>query len=160
MKCPSCKESETKVLDSRQTSGSDSIRRRRVCPACQTRFTTRETIEVHYPRVVKRNGQRIQFQEEKIRRGLLRACEKRNIEASQLEQTIDLIKDQVLALAKRDEISSATLGELVLCQLKELDEVAYIRFASVYKSFSDIESFQRLISDLKQVKIKETYYAE
>ncbi len=150
MKCPYCKESETKVIDTRAMPVDGLIRRRRLCPRCTMRFTTREMVDVHYPRVVKKSGCRSQFNEDKIRRGLARALEKRDIDAGQIESMVQEVKDCVVAMAQSDEIESAVIGALVLDVLRKVDEVAYIRFASVYKSFADIESFQKLINDLKQ----------
>lgn len=150
MKCPHCKASETKVVDSRFVAATDTIRRRRACPHCGARFTTREVVEVHFPRVVKRSGMRSQFNEDKIRKGLGHACEKRNIDAKQIEKLLSAVKERVITASSGDEIESSVIGELVMSELKALDMVAYIRFASVYQSFSDVDSFTEIISNLKQ----------
>lgn len=150
MKCPFCLEMETKVVDSRYATSSDTIRRRRLCPKCSGRFTTRETLELSMPRVLKKDGSRCAFNEEKIRRGLLRSCEKRSISVSQIDDLIRSIKDMVILKSEKDEIASASIGDIVMAALRKLDEVAYIRFASVYKSFTTVESFQGAINALKE----------
>ena len=123
-----------------------------MCPECKARFTTRENRELSMPRIVKRSGLRSQFYEEKLRMGIARAVEKRDIESTQIERLIKLVCEQIVARSESDEISSSTIGDIVLEYLKQLDEVAYIRFASVYRSFASIESFQNLVSDLQKDK--------
>lgn len=156
MKCPSCSAQETKVIDSRSSLDSTSIRRRRQCPHCQKRFTTREAIEVHYPRVVKRSGLRCVFNEEKIQQGIVRAMEKRPIDSEQIESLVQQVKERVVLEAEAEEISSQRIGDIVMEALRRLDEVAYVRFASVYKSFASVESFVTTVQNLKLVK-EESY---
>ena len=150
MKCPYCQETETKVVDSRYSSSSDTIRRRRQCPKCNSRFTTRETLELSMPRVMKKDGSRCVFDEEKIRRGILRCCEKRSINSDQIDDVVCKIKDQIVARSEKDEITSLVIGDIVMNAMRNLDEVAYIRFASVYESFTSIESFQEAVNQLKE----------
>ena len=149
MWCPRCKEKETKVTDSRVAKELACIRRRRACLACDYRFTTREYIEVRYPRVVKRDGGRRQFSETKLRSGVSRALEKRPVSSERFEKLIATILERISETAE-DEISSQTIGDITLKALKEADEVAYVRFASVYQSFENIDSFQTLIEDLQE----------
>ena len=152
MWCPQCKTPETKVTDSRVVQSTNYIRRRRICVACQHRFTTHELIERRLPRVIKRDGNRYQFTESKVRAGILRALEKRPIGPEEFEKLIVRILDQIQQ-HPLDEIPSKTIGDIVLSNLKHVDEVAYVRFASVYQSFDNIESFQKVVMDLQKVKI-------
>ena len=151
MWCPRCKEKETKVIDSRVAGEHACIRRRRACIACEYRFTTREYIEVRYPRVIKRGGGRCQFDPAKLRSGVSRALEKRPMTSEQFEQLISSILDKICQISD-DEITSQAIGEFILGSLKEADEVAYVRFASVYQSFDNIDSFQALIEDMQEQK--------
>ncbi len=144
MYCPFCTNSETKVTDSRLVGEGNQIRRRRECLSCGERFTTFETAELVMPRVIKTNGSRQPFDEEKLRSGLLRALEKRPVEIEKIEATIDRIKHQLRATGER-EVHTRQVGELVMDALRELDDVAYVRFASVYRSFQDLDEFQREI---------------
>ena len=150
----SCKEKETKVTDSRVARELACIRRRRACIACGYRFTTREYIEVRFPRVVKKDGGRRQFNETKLRSGVSRALEKRPLSSERFEQLIASIIEQICQKGD-DEITSREIGDLILNALKKEDHVAYIRFASVYQSFSNIESFQALIEDIQEEKHNE-----
>lgn len=159
MKCPSCQAQETKVVDSRSAPSQTSIRRRRLCPQCNKRFTTRETIEVQYPRVTKKTGVRCVFDENKIRLGVTRAVEKRNIDHEQIENIVASISEKVVACATNDEITSRQIGLIVMESLRLIDEVAYVRFASVYQSFASIESFLSIVQQLKS-KEKEVYESE
>ena len=140
MKCPICRHTESRVIDSRPTPDGSSIRRRRECVNCGRRFTTYETIEYAPLMVIKKDGSRQPFDREKLLNGLMNACKKRPVTRAQMEGIIRSIE---LALSSQieQEISSSAIGEMVLEQLKKVDEVAYIRFASVYREFSDIQSF-------------------
>jgi len=149
MKCPFCKKEETRVLESRQSE--DSLRRRRECKKCGRRFTTYERQEATNLLVVKRNGARQMFSREKLRRGLLRACEKRPVSIDQMENALDRVEDQVRK-KRIGEVSSKVIGELVMKQLKRLDKVAYIRFASVYLDFKDPEDFENALQEVQKRK--------
>mgnify|MGYP001025906898 FL=1 len=140
MRCPFCQALDTKVIDSRLHAEGSQIRRRRVCPDCDQRFSTYESAELVMPRVVKSNGQRENFDEEKLRRGLIRALEKRPVSTVQIDACIQRIK-RILQNESDKEIESRRVGEHVMRELKALDQVAYVRFASVYRSFSDVTEF-------------------
>jgi len=148
MKCPFCGSAETQVIDSRVSEAGDSIRRRRRCLDCQKRFTTYETVELRLPQVVKTNGNRSEFDKEKIRVGFARALHKRPVPTEFVDAAIDRIVAQVLALGER-EIASRQIGEMVMQELYKLDKVAYIRFASVYRSFSDVSDFRDALREVE-----------
>ncbi|WP_038174036.1 MULTISPECIES: transcriptional regulator NrdR [Vibrio] len=148
MHCPFCSENDTKVIDSRLVADGHQVRRRRQCLACSERFTTFETAELVMPRVIKSNGNREPFNEDKMVGGLQRALEKRPVSADAVDVAISMIKSQLRATGER-EVSSEMIGNLVMDQLKELDKVAYIRFASVYRSFEDIREFGEEIARLE-----------
>ena len=141
MHCPFCHADDTKVIDSRLVGGGSQIRRRRQCQTCQERFTTYEVAELVMPRIIKRDGNRVPFDEEKLRSGILRALEKRPVAAEEVEKAITRIMHSLRATGER-EVHSDKLGEKVMIELRALDEVAYVRFASVYRSFQDIEEFR------------------
>ena len=147
MKCIYCNCEESKVLDSRSTDENNSIRRRRECLGCGRRFTTYESIEMTPILVVKNDGSRQSFDINKIKTGLIKACEKRPISLSQIERMAGDIQKEVQN-SSLQEIPSSHIGELVMDKLKEVDEIAYVRFASVYRQFKDIESFKKLIDEL------------
>ena len=147
MKCPICGHLESKVLDSRPSNEGASIRRRRECLACQKRFTTFETIEIMSFMVVKKDKTRELFDRSKVKKGIIRACEKRPVTMEQIENSVIEIEQQLLA-SMRSEIPSAEVGELVMDKLKSLDEVAYVRFASVYRQFKDITTFRDELNKL------------
>lgn len=147
MKCPFCGSPEIKVVDSRDTESQDAIRRRRECLHCQKRFTTYERVEETPLTVIKRDREREVFSRSKLLRGLLRACEKRSIETATLEQLVDGIEAE-LRNEFKSEVPSAEIGERALAKLRVLDKVAYVRFASVYRQFEDVEEFQRELSRL------------
>ena len=147
MFCPFCSEQETKVIDSRLVAEGQQVRRRRECMVCHERFTTFESAELVMPRVIKRDGSREPFNEDKLRAGLQRALEKRPVSTEKVEQCILSLKSQLRATGER-EVSSELLGNLILKALKELDKVAYVRFASVYRSFEDIREFGEEIARL------------
>jgi transcriptional repressor NrdR len=148
MHCPFCSENDTKVIDSRLVADGHQVRRRRQCLACSERFTTFDTAELVMPRVIKSNGNREPFNEDKMVGGLQRALEKRPVSADSVDVSISLIKSQLRATGER-EVPSEMIGNLVMDQLKELDKVAYIRFASVYRSFEDIREFGEEIAKLE-----------
>ncbi|EQA11428.1 transcriptional regulator NrdR [Glaesserella parasuis] len=148
MRCPFCATDDTKVVDSRLTSDGYQIRRRRECPVCKERFTTFESAELLIPHIVKNNGSREPFDERKLRTSLSRALEKRPVSTDDVEQAIHRIVLQLQATGER-EVASKFVGDLVLGELKSLDKVAYIRFASVYLSFDDVEEFSKEIERLR-----------
>ncbi len=149
MQCPFCSDKDTRVTDSRLTSDGDQIRRRRECQACGERFTTYEKAELNLPRVVKRDGTRVPFNEDKLRAGMLRALEKRPVPADEVEAAISRIKHALVASGER-EIPSLRIGEKVMDSLRDLDEVAYVRFASVYRSFQDVNEFREEVERLER----------
>ena len=149
MYCPFCKAEDTQVIDSRVSDNGDSIRRRRRCLACQKRFTTYETVELRMPQVVKQDGSRAEFDLDKLRTGLMRALHKRPVPTPLVDDAVATIAQQVLAQGER-EIPSRRIGEMVMKELYKLDKVAYIRFASVYKSFQDINDFQDAIKEVQK----------
>ena len=147
MRCPYCAYAESKVVDSRPIAENNSIRRRRECLSCSKRFTTYETVESLPLVVVKKDGSRHSFDREKLIHGMVKACEKRPVPLEVLEKTAAGIEQQLLSAAER-EVSSAWVGELVMDRLRELDQVAYVRFASVYRQFQDIDSFVKELNKL------------
>ena len=151
MHCPICHRPDTRVIDSRLISDGSKIRRRRECtnPACATRFTTYETAEISLPMVVKQNGERQAFSAEKLRNGLLRAIEKRPVSVNKINQLIEDIENRLRISGDR-EVASRKIGEWVMAGLKNIDHVAYIRFASVYLSFQDVEAFINTIAELRR----------
>lgn len=151
MKCPYCGYQESKVVDSRHAEDSASIRRRRECLSCQRRFTTYETVESLPLVVVKRDGTRQAFDRNKVLNGMLRACEKRPVSLTKLESCADDI-EQILQNSLEREIGSEEIGELVMERLKPLDEVAYVRFASVYRQFKDLNSFMSELNKILEEK--------
>ena len=151
MHCPFCTNDDTRVIDSRLSHEGDQVRRRRECEACNERFTTFEVAELSWPRVVKRDGLRASFDQEKIREGLLKALEKRPVPMEAVEQALRRILSKLRAHGER-EISSRDLGEWVMAELLNLDEVAYVRFASVYHRFQDLDAFRTEIAKLRQVR--------
>ena len=148
MRCPYCGFSETKVLDSRESEDSDVTRRRRECEKCSKRFTTYERVEMIDLRVIKKNGNIEAFDRNKVLKGALKACEKRPIKIEKIEKLVDDIESE-LRKKETTEIPSKVIGELVMEKLKELDKVAYIRFASVYREFKDIKSFEKELVKIK-----------
>ena len=147
MKCPFCGFSESKVIDSRPTDEGEKIRRRRECVSCSKRFTTYEVIEDVPIIVIKKDKSREVFDRNKILKGMLRACEKRKVTVSDLDEKIDEIEASLQSSVDR-EVTSARIGELIMEKLKEIDEVAYVRFASVYKEFDSAESFREELAKL------------
>ena len=151
MYCPFCSAPDTRVIDSRLTNDGDQVRRRRECVSCNERFTTYESAELNMPRIVKQDGSRMPFKEEKLSAGVMRALEKRPVNTEQIDAAINRIKHQLLAAGER-EINSAAIGNLVMEELLGLDQVAYIRFASVYLDFSDVNAFRDAIEKIEQTK--------
>jgi transcriptional repressor NrdR len=149
MRCPFCGAQDTKVVDSRLASDGDQVRRRRECLSCKERFTTYETAELLMPRVIKSDGVREDFNEDKLRTGFLRALEKRPVDTEQIEAAVNRLKHRLRSLGER-EVASRDVGELVMDELRELDQVAYVRFASVYRSFEDVNAFREEIERLEQ----------
>ncbi len=149
MHCPFCNADDTKVIDSRLVSDGHQVRRRRECLVCHERFTTFEMAELVMPRVIKSNGIREPFNEDKLRNGIQRALEKRPVSTELIEQSINRIKSSLRATGER-EITAKIIGNLVMEELKQLDKVAYIRFASVYRSFEDIREFGEEIARLEK----------
>lgn len=149
MHCPFCAHQETKVIDSRLVTDGEQIRRRRECIQCGERFTTFETAELVMPRIIKQDGTREPFNDDKLRSGIQRALEKRPVSVEAIEAAITHIKQQLRATGER-EIPSRDLGEWVMKELRNLDEVAFVRFASVYRSFKDLEEFRAEIERMSQ----------
>lgn len=148
MHCPFCSENDTKVIDSRLVADGHQVRRRRQCLGCGERFTTFESAELVMPKVIKSNGNREPFNEDKMVGGIQRALEKRPVSADAMELAISQIKSKLRATGER-EVPSEMIGNLVMAQLRELDKVAYIRFASVYRSFEHIKEFGEEIAKLE-----------
>ncbi|HWP87099.1 MAG TPA: transcriptional regulator NrdR [Burkholderiales bacterium] len=149
MHCPFCKAPDTQVIDSRVNDDGDSIRRRRRCAVCNKRFTTYETVELRMPQLVKQDGSRTEFDLDKLRTGFMRALHKRPVPTPLVDDAVATVTQQVLALGER-EIESRRVGEMVMKELYKLDKVAYIRFASVYKSFQDVDDFQDAIKEVQK----------
>ena len=148
MRCPFCSADETRVIDSRLTEEGDSVRRRRECEVCSERFTTFERAELRLPQIIKSDGRRESFNEAKLRAGLSRALEKRPVDAEAVEAMVGRMRHKLIASGER-EIRSRQLGEWVMEELKEIDPVAYVRFASVYRSFEDVDAFREEVQRLQ-----------
>ncbi len=148
MKCPHCGSEEDKVVDSRAVRDGRAVRRRRECLSCEERYTTYEAVETQPVLVVKRSGERMAYHREKVILGVTKACEKRPVSLEQIEIIVDRV-EQDLARAGRREVPSESIGMYVLEQLRDVDEVAYVRFASVYRSFQNINEFFALLNDLR-----------
>jgi transcriptional repressor NrdR len=149
MKCPYCKSDNTAVIDSRLSDDGDSVRRRRECQDCEKRFTTYERTELQMPVVVKSSGHRTAYDREKIRTGFMRALHKRPVPTEYVDAAINRIEQRVLALGER-EVSSRIMGEMVMRELKKMDDVAYIRFSSVYEDFQRVDDFREKILEVKR----------
>lgn len=147
MRCPYCQHDDTQVLDTRVSEEGDAIRRRRRCNLCEKRFTTYERIELAMPSVVKKNGSRSEYEQSKLRGSMMLALRKRPVSADAVDAAIRRIEEKLLSSGER-EILSGQVGELVMRELKRLDKIAYIRFASVYKSFEDVAEFQDAIAEV------------
>lgn len=149
MYCPFCSATDTKVIDSRLASDGAQVRRRRQCQQCDERFTTYEIAELGMPYIIKRAGSRVPFFEDKLRSGIQKALEKRPVSTDRIEALINRVKIRLRACGER-EVNSAVLGEWVMAELRELDQVAYVRFASVYRSFQDVNAFREEIERLQR----------
>lgn len=149
MRCPFCAAQDTRVLDSRLISDGDQVRRRRECNVCKERFTTFEMVELMMPRIIKRDGNREPFEEHKLRSGMLKALEKRPVSSDAIEASINRIKKELMETGDR-EIPVQELGEKVMKELSSLDHVAFVRFASVYRSFQDVSEFTDMIQNLQK----------
>ena len=147
MRCPFCSHDETQVVETRESDEGDVVRRRRRCLQCEKRFTTYERSEIALPSVVKKDGARVEFDPTKIRASMLLALRKRPVSVEQVDAALDRIQDKLLASGAR-EVPSARMGELVMRELKRIDKVAYVRFASVYREFEDVDAFRQLIRDI------------
>ncbi|HET8551840.1 MAG TPA: transcriptional regulator NrdR [Gammaproteobacteria bacterium] len=154
MHCPFCGHEETRVIDSRLAGEGRQVRRRRECVSCNERFTTFETAELVMPRIVKRDGTRTPFDENKLRTGMLRALEKRPVDTERVEAALENIIHRLQTTGER-EVRSRELGDWVMEALRDLDEVAYVRFASVYRSFADVEAFREEVDRLQQTPAKD-----
>ena len=148
MKCPFCAHADTQVIDSRASDEGATIRRRRRCLGCDKRFTTYERVELALPTLIKRGGSRAEYDRNKLRASMLLALRKRPVPREAVEDAIGRIEDRLLSAAQR-EIKSEKLGELVMRELKRLDKVAYVRFASVYRSFEDIDEFAEVVKEVR-----------
>jgi len=153
MRCPFCQNEETRVIDSRLTDDKDAVRRRRSCEACGERFSTLEEANLKLPYIVKSNGDRENYDEAKLARGLERSLEKRPVQSNQVEQILHRIKRNLLTCGER-EIPARQIGELVMNELRNVDQVAYVRFASVYRSFQDVDAFSDEIRRLQAETIR------
>ncbi|MBQ5942295.1 MULTISPECIES: transcriptional regulator NrdR [unclassified Massilia] len=147
MKCPFCQHEDTQVLDTRVSEEGDSIRRRRRCTRCDKRFTTYERIELSMPIIVKKNGSRTEFESGKLRGSLMLALRKRPVAAEAIDTAVATIEEKLLTSGRR-EVDTGYVGELVMQELKRLDKIAYIRFASVYKNFEDLDEFQEALAEV------------
>ena len=149
MKCPFCSHADTQVVETRISEDGDSIRRRRQCASCEKRFTTYERPDVTYPAIVKKDGRRIEYERSKLLASMNLALRKRPVSTEQVDSAIERIEDKLLTLGQR-EVSSTRIGELVMRELKKLDKVAYVRFASVYRSFEDVDEFKTLVDEFRR----------
>jgi transcriptional repressor NrdR len=147
MRCPYCGHDETQVVETRESDEGDVVRRRRRCLHCEKRFTTYERGEIALPAVVKKDGSRVDFDPAKLRASMQLALRKRPVSVEQVDAALERIQDKLLASGAR-EVASARLGELVMRELKRIDKVAYVRFASVYREFEDVDAFRQLIRDI------------
>ena len=153
MKCPFCGASETAVVDTRINDDGDIVRRRRRCTVCDKRFSTYERAEIRLPQVVKKNGSRVDFDREKLSASLWLALRKRPVTVEAVDAAIARIEEKLLALGER-EIPSEKVGEMVMRELKKLDKVAYVRFASVYRNFEDVDAFSELVREVSQPAVR------
>ncbi|MEP7280562.1 MAG: transcriptional regulator NrdR [Rubrivivax sp.] len=147
MRCPYCEHDDTQVVETRESDEGGVVRRRRRCLKCDKRFTTYERVEISLPAVVKKDGTRAEFEPEKLRASMTLALRKRQVSVEQIDAALERIQNKLLASGLR-EVPSARIGELVMRELKRIDKVAYVRFASVYRSFEDVDEFRQLIRDI------------
>ena len=153
MKCPYCADPGTQVVDTRENEDGDTVRRRRRCLACDKRFTTYERVELQLPLVVKKNGSRVDYDREKLKASMSLALRKRPVTTESLDAAIDRIEERLVTLGER-EVASDRVGELVMRELKKLDKIAYIRFASVYRNFEDLDEFSDAIREVKKPRAR------
>jgi transcriptional repressor NrdR len=153
MKCPYCQDPSTQVVDTRENEDGDTVRRRRRCLACDKRFTTYERVELQLPLVVKKNGSRVDYDRDKLSGSMTLALRKRPVTTESVDGAIDRIEERLVTLGER-EVSSDYIGELVMRELKRLDKVAYIRFASVYRNFEDLDEFSDAIREVKKPRVR------
>jgi transcriptional repressor NrdR len=153
MKCPYCADPNTQVVDTRENEEGDTVRRRRRCLACDKRFTTYERVELQLPFVVKKNGSRVEYDRDKILASMALALRKRPVTTESVDAAIDRIEERLVTLGER-EVASDRVGELVMRELKKLDKIAYIRFASVYRNFEDLDEFSDAIREVKKPRVK------
>ncbi|MBK1722727.1 transcriptional regulator NrdR [Thiocystis violacea] len=149
MRCPFCGAQDTKVVDSRLSGEGDQVRRRRKCVVCSERFTTYESAELNLPRIVKRDGSRVPFDGRKLRSGMMRALEKRPVSTEQVDMAMSRIQRRLMSTGD-SELPALRVGEMVMDELRQLDQVAYVRFASVYRHFEDVEAFREEIERLER----------
>ncbi len=152
MRCPYCGHNEDRVLDTREHKEGEQIRRRRECLSCKSRFSTVESLNLNYPMIVKKDGRREPFNKDKILKGLMAACQKRPVSQTQLELIIDRISTWILGRGEK-EISSRLIGQKVMMELRLLDDVAYVRFASVYRTFKDVQEFVETLEDQESIEV-------
>ncbi|MBK6402576.1 MAG: transcriptional repressor NrdR [Rhodocyclaceae bacterium] len=153
MKCPYCADPGTQVVDTRENEDGDTVRRRRRCLACDKRFTTYERVELQLPLVVKKNGSRVDYDREKLKASMSLALRKRPVTTESVDAAIDRIEERLVTLGER-EVASDRVGELVMRELKKLDKIAYIRFASVYRNFEDLDEFSDAIREVKKPRAR------
>jgi transcriptional repressor NrdR len=149
MKCPYCSDPNTQVVDTRENEDGDTVRRRRRCIACDKRFTTYERVELKMPQVVKKNGNRMDYEREKLESSMMLALRKRPVAIESIQAAIDRIEEKLLSVGER-EVPTEKIGELVMRELKRMDKIAYIRFASVYRNFEDVEEFSEVIREVRK----------
>lgn len=152
MRCPKCQKGDTRVVESRDSGEDTSVRRRRECLKCAYRFTTYERVEVPYLVVIKKDRSKVPYDRMKIATGIQKAVEKRPVSPAQVERLVDNVERAVFEIAKNNEIPSRDIGELVMEHLLALDDVAYVRFASVYRSFADVDSFSKELAKIKKAR--------
>jgi transcriptional repressor NrdR len=153
MKCPYCAEPNTQVVDTRENEDGDTVRRRRRCLACDKRFTTYERVELQLPLVVKKNGSRVEYDRDKLNASMALALRKRPVTTESVDAAIDRIEERLVTLGER-EVASDRVGELVMRELKKLDKIAYIRYASVYRNFEDLDEFSDAIREVKKPRAR------
>ena len=154
MKCPYCGDAGTQVVDTRENEDGDTVRRRRRCPACDKRFTTYERVELQLPMVVKKNASRADYDRDKLKGSMMLALRKRPVTSEAVDAALDRIEEKLVTLGER-EVASDRIGELVMRELKRLDKVAYIRFASVYRNFEDVDEFSDAIREIKKPRARQ-----
>lgn len=152
MKCPYCGDASTQVIDTRESEEGDTVRRRRRCLACDKRFTTYERVELRMPSVVKRNGSRVDYDREKLMASMQLALRKRPVTIESIDAAIDRIEERLITLGER-EVPSEKVGELVMRELRRLDKIGYVRFASVYRNFEDVDEFRDAVREVSRPRV-------